>query len=76
MPLRRERGRPVKAAPAVSTAISTEAHDNSAELALRCAWLRFHAKFMHEVDPSGQLTANLLDFADLLEVAQQRRWFR
>lgn len=42
--------------------------------ALRCAWLRVHATLLGEVDPSGQLRAQLLDFADLLEVAEDRGW--
>ncbi len=47
-----------------------------AETALRCAWLRVHANLLFDVDPSGQLSANLRDFADLLEVAEAHRWFR
>ena len=38
-----------------------------AELALRVAWLRTHAEMLYEVDPSGLLSAQLLDLADLLE---------
>lgn len=46
-----------------------------ADVALRCAWLRVHAEQLEPVDPTGQLSAQLLDFADLLEVAQTRGWF-
>lgn len=49
--------------------------DAAADLALHCAWLRAHAEPLRQVDPSGQLTANMRDFADLLEVAQRRGWF-
>ncbi|MCW2763609.1 MAG: hypothetical protein JWR85_3810 [Marmoricola sp.] len=38
-----------------------------ADIALRCAWLRHHAYELREVDRTGQLTAALFDFADLLE---------
>lgn len=34
---------------------------------LRCAWLRHHAELLYAVDPSGLLSAQLADFADLLE---------
>jgi len=34
---------------------------------LRCAWLRVHADELMAVDPSGLLSAQLRDFADLLE---------
>lgn len=47
-----------------------------ADLALRCAWLRAHASELHTVvDPSGQLSAQLLDLADLLEVAEREGWW-
>jgi len=46
-----------------------------ADQALRCAWLRVHADMLGAVDPTGQLRANLLDFADLLEVAEDHGWF-
>lgn len=46
-----------------------------ADLALRCAWLRAHASELHAVDPSGQLSAQLLDLADLLEVAEREGWW-
>lgn len=46
-----------------------------AELALRCAWLRGTAHQMDAVDPSGQLSAQLRDLADLIEVAQARGWW-
>ncbi len=47
----------------------------AADTALRCAWLRHHAAELLFVDPSGQLTAQLRDFADLLEECQARGWF-
>lgn len=37
------------------------------DTALRVAWLRVHADLLRDADPTGQLTANLRDFADLLE---------
>ena len=40
---------------------------NPTETALRVAWLRVHADFLAPLDPTGQLSANLRDFADLLE---------
>lgn len=46
-----------------------------AEIALRCAWLREHARRLFAIDTTGQLSVQLLDFADLLEVAEQRGWF-
>jgi len=42
---------------------------------LRCAWLRAHAHLLYDVDPGGLLPAQLLDFADLLEVAEREGWF-
>ena len=50
--------------------------ERSADLAMRCAWLRVHADELYDVDPSGQLSAQLADFADLLEVAQREGWFK
>jgi len=47
----------------------------SADTSVRCAWLRVHADLVRSVDPSGQLSAQLLDFADLLEAAEARGWF-
>jgi hypothetical protein len=44
-----------------------------ANLALRCAWLREHGRRLFDLD--GQLAAQLLDFADLLEVADRLGWF-
>lgn len=38
-----------------------------ADLVLRCVWLRAHADLLVEVDPSGLLSAQLRDLADLLE---------
>jgi len=48
---------------------------NAADLALRCARLRAHAEELRPFDTTGQLAANLRDFADLLEVADERAWF-
>jgi hypothetical protein len=59
-----------------SKAIESESSISDAgDQALRCAWLRVHADLVRSVDPSGQLSAQLLDFADLLEVAEARGWF-
>lgn len=49
--------------------------DQTADLTLRCAWLRAHAWEVDAFDPSGQLAAQLRDFADLLEVAQREGWW-
>ena len=50
-------------------------HNLHADLALRCAWPRAHASLLYDVDDSGLLSAQLLDFADLLEVAEREGWF-
>ncbi|MER6970547.1 hypothetical protein ABT304_05790 [Nocardioides sp. NPDC000445] len=42
-----------------------------ADVALRCAWLRVVADEMYEVDTSGLLSAQLRDFADLLELTDE-----
>lgn len=42
---------------------------------MRCAWLRVHAELLDSFDPSGQLSANLRDFADLIEVADRKGWW-
>jgi hypothetical protein len=48
-----------------------------AELALRVAWLRVQGHLMFEVDTTGQTSAQLWDFADLLEVLDvEGRWGR
>lgn len=47
----------------------------AADTALRCAWLREHAEQLRPFDRTGQLSAQLRDFADLIEVAQERGWF-
>lgn len=49
--------------------------DLHADLVLRCVWLRAHAWEVDALDPSGQLAANLLDFADLIEVADREGWW-
>lgn len=59
----------------VLRAMDARAAEKAADVAVRCAWLRVHADLLREVDPSGQLTAQLYDFADLLEVAHRLRWF-
>jgi hypothetical protein len=42
---------------------------------LRIAWLREHGRRMFGVDLTGQLSAQLLDFADLLEALDaEGRW--
>ena len=46
-----------------------------ADVMLRCAWLREHALRLLETEPSGALSAQLYEFADLLEVAHRLRWF-
>jgi hypothetical protein len=46
-----------------------------ASLVIRCAWLRAHADLLLDFDRTGQLSADLRDFADLLEVADRLRWF-
>lgn len=46
-----------------------------ADLALRVAWLRVHGHRMFAVDPTGRTSAQLWDFADLLEVLEaEGRW--
>lgn len=53
-----------------------------ADLVLHCAWLRGTAMrlFDEETDEDqgklGQLAAQLLDHADLLEVAEREGWWR
>lgn len=54
---------------------SAEEAARTADLALRCAWLRVHAWEVECFDPSGCLTAQLLDLADLLEVAHREGWW-
>ncbi len=51
-------------------------YERDADHALRIAWLRVMGQEMFEVDTSGLLSAQLWDFADLLEVARDRGWFR
>lgn len=43
-----------------------------AELVMRIAWLRVHADVVRGLDPSGLLSAQLLDLADLLEGMDRR----
>lgn len=46
-----------------------------ADLALRVAWLRVHGHHMFDLDPTGQTSAQLWDFADLLEALDaEGRW--
>lgn len=45
------------------------------DVTIQCASLREHARHMCDVDPSGWLSAQLADLADLLEVAERRGWF-
>jgi hypothetical protein len=69
----KHRGRPAGAASTDPTAISSGATSmpptrlDRANLVLRCAWLRVHADLLEPMDPSGQLSAQLRDFAHLLE---------
>ena len=48
------------------------APEEAADLILRCAWLTVTAELLHEVDPSGQLSAQLLDLRDLLQCRDAR----
>ena len=50
-------------------------HSVHGDLVLRCVWLRAHASLLCDVDDSGLLSAQLLDFADLLEVSEREGWF-
>lgn len=43
------------------------------DTAQRCRWLRAVADELYQFDQSGQLSAQLLDLADLLEWADERR---
>jgi hypothetical protein len=59
----------------ISTAIGTDPILNHrADHELRCAWLRAHADLLYEVDTGGLLSAQLRDFADLLEVVAREGW--
>lgn len=79
MPPDHDEGRPGERA--ASNVNTTDSHILAArdlqdtELALRCAWLRAHAHEMYAVDASGLLSAQLRDFADLIEVAQRHGWW-
>jgi hypothetical protein len=52
-----------------------------ADLALHCAWLRGNAHLLFDIDITihiggyGDVAANLLDHADLLEVAEANGWW-
>jgi hypothetical protein len=49
--------------------------EEHADLVLRCAWLRSTGHHLYGVDPGGMLSAQLYDFADLLEVLEtEGRW--
>jgi hypothetical protein len=48
------------------------AHEPRANHELRCVWLTVHAQWMYEVDPGGQLSAQLLDLRDLLQTCERR----
>lgn len=80
MPAESRKARPTdgETGPGRVTATTHRVRDSrvsGADLAMRCAWLREHARHLFSVDPSGQLSVQLMDFADLLEVAQARGWF-
>jgi hypothetical protein len=51
------------------------AFEHRASVELRMAWLRVMGHEMFAIDDSGQLSAHLWDFADLLEVADRNGWF-
>jgi hypothetical protein len=46
-----------------------------AALVERVAWLRAQGGQLYGVDPRGQLSAALYDFADLLEVLDDEGWW-
>lgn len=72
-----DKGRPNGAAfetPTKKSETNSSRSDAQAGYALRCAWLRVHADELRSVDPSGLLSAQLRDFADLLELVQSRGW--
>lgn len=54
---------------------STESIRQHAQQALRVAWLRVHAELLYDVDPGGQLSAQLYDFAHLLEALDEEGWW-
>lgn len=62
-----------EAAPNVNYDLSTSLP--AAELACRIALLRVRADSAYRLDPSGWLTAQLCDLADLLECAEREGWF-
>ena len=66
-----DRGRPGERAASNVTAGDKSSlpltRSDRADLALRCAWLRVHADLLRPIDTTGQLSAQLLDLADLLE---------
>lgn len=62
-----EAGRPPENRRASQPDSDIVALQKRADLALRIAWLRVTGQQMFEVDPGGQLSANLFDLADLLE---------
>jgi hypothetical protein len=49
--------------------------DRRADHELRIAWLRVHAELLYALDNGGQLSAALLDFADLLEAVEREGWW-
>jgi hypothetical protein len=51
------------------------AFERRADLEMRLAWLRVTGHEMFAIDDSGQLSAHLWDFADLLKVADHEGWF-
>ncbi|MDQ6849428.1 MAG: hypothetical protein M3070_05520 [Actinomycetota bacterium] len=51
-------------------------YELDADHALRVAWLRVMGHELLAVDDSGLLSAQLFDFAHLLEAAHDRGWFK
>lgn len=69
-----DRGRPGERAPS-NVILSDTSILRHADLVMRCAWLRVHADLLYEVDPSGQLSAHLLDHAGCLEAIDRKGRF-
>ena len=68
-------GQELSAAKASSSLASYREQQRRADLTIRVAWLRATGWDMFNVDLSGQTTAALWDFADLLEALEDEgRW--
>jgi hypothetical protein len=60
---------------ATSSLAAYRERDRRAAHVLRVAWLRAHGHRLFAVDPTGQTSAALWDFADLLEATENEgRW--